>query len=281
MHIDHVYPWSKGGSNDLENLQVLCAACNMTKGAALAGDTPVLPVTPEIGELARRVGLQPPHSIDGLKHLVEVAVAAGEDRVAIDLAWALSHHPDGSSATLEAVGDALVGVRGTLALHVDLFRLLGRGEIQVDCLARFVSSADREVSDRAAAELSARQDLDTSERNRLARQALGADDPRVRAIAALTIGSLTDDDEEWREMLALAIDEGDQFTRSVSALRVGSEAADRALAYEYLEIALRSPSPIVAAEAARQVADQFADEPEIAARYVQIADELDPEYTDS
>lgn len=32
MHIDHVYPVEHGGSNDEENLQALCAGCNMRKG---------------------------------------------------------------------------------------------------------------------------------------------------------------------------------------------------------------------------------------------------------
>jgi hypothetical protein len=32
-HVDHVFPWAKGGQNGLDNLQLLRAKCNLAKGA--------------------------------------------------------------------------------------------------------------------------------------------------------------------------------------------------------------------------------------------------------
>jgi hypothetical protein len=31
LHVDHIEPWSKGGTDELENLQVLCEECNLGK----------------------------------------------------------------------------------------------------------------------------------------------------------------------------------------------------------------------------------------------------------
>ena len=38
LHIDHIYPKSKGGSDVEGNLQVLCAGCNLQKSNKFGSD---------------------------------------------------------------------------------------------------------------------------------------------------------------------------------------------------------------------------------------------------
>ena len=32
LHVDHIVPLSRGGTNELDNLQMLCSSCNLSKG---------------------------------------------------------------------------------------------------------------------------------------------------------------------------------------------------------------------------------------------------------
>ena len=37
FHLGHRVPYSKGGETTIENLRVLCMACNLSKGARVVG----------------------------------------------------------------------------------------------------------------------------------------------------------------------------------------------------------------------------------------------------
>ena len=49
LHVDHIVPWSKGGQTVLENLQTLCATCNIGKG-----DRPLVPCGKNTDTLCNR-----------------------------------------------------------------------------------------------------------------------------------------------------------------------------------------------------------------------------------
>ena len=40
LHIDHIFPWSRGGQNTEENLRTLCLKCNIGKGDKLENIQP-------------------------------------------------------------------------------------------------------------------------------------------------------------------------------------------------------------------------------------------------
>lgn len=37
MEVDHIRPWSQGGSDEVWNLQATCRPCNRTKSASMSG----------------------------------------------------------------------------------------------------------------------------------------------------------------------------------------------------------------------------------------------------
>lgn len=47
LHVDHVFPWSKGGQNTEENLRTLCLKCNLGKGATVEDAQPAVPIVKE------------------------------------------------------------------------------------------------------------------------------------------------------------------------------------------------------------------------------------------
>lgn len=49
LHVDHIHPQSRGGTNDLDNLVTACSDCNIGKGARLLGPVPAdLAVAPGV-----------------------------------------------------------------------------------------------------------------------------------------------------------------------------------------------------------------------------------------
>lgn len=50
IHFDHIWPWAKGGPSTVDNIQILCASCNLSKSARVpdSASGPTEPGTPKL-----------------------------------------------------------------------------------------------------------------------------------------------------------------------------------------------------------------------------------------
>lgn len=64
LHVDHIHPLSKGGSNHVDNLQALCADCNLGKGSSFAGEVRNLNQNPKKWSPVRMLTVGSPRGVD-------------------------------------------------------------------------------------------------------------------------------------------------------------------------------------------------------------------------
>lgn len=64
LHIDHIVPWSAGGTNESTNLRVLCADCNETRSNTLtdAATARAMPITHECHNCLHSRPADEPHA---------------------------------------------------------------------------------------------------------------------------------------------------------------------------------------------------------------------------
>jgi hypothetical protein len=270
LHIDHRYPWSKGGTNDLDNLQLLCRNHNLAKGARI----------PE--------GLAPPAGPGALERFAN-AIGAGAAPLPTTLA---AKAADGDQLT--RLVDALVSddtvpseqlaahalavqELGTAVTPVDLVRLalhlLSADEelvgIAFEIAQPHVDSADGDVAAAAALVLSYDEELSDEEEIELLRRAAQSTDSWVSGHACFALAERAYDAEhgdgadtsprpasaQVQAWLTHAADCPDLMTRANAALVLGQLAGDdAATAAGWFRRALVSPDEAVAQEAAMYLA---------------------------
>lgn len=276
MHIDHIKPWSKGGSNEAANLQLLCAKHNLSKGATYEGGEPrpelsLRPLPRLLSSLNRRT----PHDATDLPGLVSDAVSAGLLDDAYALTVEIIRTGEFDDEVEDGVIDALRGVEG-MAERLELLE----GEIPGDALRRLASSQDELVAAEAALLLLIEHgdDLSDDEVSRFGAAAQGADDPWVRG-SALLYWSDRDAARE-RELLLLAYGVDNLDVRSAAAAYLAEIEEDDDLAYEYARQALSSSDPRKSARGLlRLVRYWVGDDLDVAEAYAtELARSEDPDF---
>lgn len=242
---------------------MLCAPCNLRKGATIAGDAPLVPLANPLLEAARSLDLPIPGTIADVHAIVDRLIELDPDQ-AIALAWALDAHLDTPRELRRAIAELMSTVEGDDAR---LFALVFTFDDPVPELKRLAHSAVPAVAARAAAEACLMIE-DDEEAMRYARQAREqATDVMVQAAAARVIGEYSEDDDEWRTELLFAHEHGNPWTRARAALALGEQSGDDATAYRFLEEVTRSPAKSLAVEAAAAIEKRFANDPQMAERY--------------
>ena len=212
LHIDHIYPWSRGGPNTEDNLQLLCRTCNLAKGSKVRDLQPIPPdvATALEGRLdrARNRELRALLASNDIARKTEAALELGlrtpnlED--ALDLLRLARTAPNSD-----------VSDRATIELA-----FLAEDDEEAEKLA--LSSLEsthlpvRELSAALLAELKA--ESDPRESSELARTAMRSKEPETRGIAAATLISLVpDDSDELPELMETAHEAGAPGIREYAA----------------------------------------------------------------
>jgi len=273
FHLDHLYPCSKGGPNTLDNLQVLCAPCNLAKAARVTGTLrPTVPALPTLHGAAEAMEQRVPTTPKELEAFLTRAVAEMREEPLVYLAWDLVLHQDASGQVCAAVRDGIYGHNTRLNVWARLIDAMLRGTPDDDVLRLTADEGD--IGAAANAWACVVYDLPRNELVKAAKRAITAPHPYLAACGHMTLGETYKDDTKALEHMLLAFDLGNHALAARAALTLGSWLTDNASAINYLLHATRAKDLDIAVAAAHMLAERFENEPEIADYYESKAAEL-------
>lgn len=211
LHFDHIWPVSKGGGNELENIQLLCQQHNLEKAARIISQARPPAGVDLLGSLAAELAVEDPRL--NLVALVDAALADG--RAA-----------DAASALLEEL-DVTEEPLGLLEPYQRLGAEVPRVELGRARLAELVATNNPDVA------ISLAQDL------------LHSDDPNVRGTASLAVAlaDSTLDTPARRALYEVAATTEDQWVCGFAHLYLAELEDDADAAEAHLNRAAHSVHP--------------------------------------
>ncbi len=258
IHFDHFVPFSRGGPSTVENLRVLCAPCNLSKGAKMPPRASVRVFDEPVADLAAVLGRHQPRSIDDLVALLGEAARSGEIDATRAAALTLYRDPEFSDSDLDRCIDAIDQASGLEDL-VEFLRVHDSAE-KNDALTALLGSDDSAVRLQAGVELCAEGTLDDDTAMPILLEAASGSDRYLSDLAVIVGAPAAGIDPNpgfpklesvldspvmvWRCSVALSVAES-LFDDMVEGDKVD---VDRFL--DLCEVALASPSSETAHQAA-------------------------------
>jgi hypothetical protein len=253
LHIDHIYPWSRGGPSIEENLQLLCRDCNLSKGNRVL---PGQPIPPGSGDRQKEIAvakqwaslrdsLTSPDAEQRGNAALELGLRTPNLEEAIELLEIAQGSPNGRIADLATAQLAL--------------RMLERDEVKCRRLAEAVSQSKhveaREIGGAVLAYVYAESDPMRAEA--LARDAISSADAVIAALgSSVLIELLPPEHQDMAHILYVAHERGNPELRAYAALELALRS-DGSRYVELLGEAMGSPDRAVAAEAAIELAQGY------------------------
>lgn len=274
FHLDHVYPWSKGGPNTVDNLQVLCAPCNLKKAARVSGRLrPQVPSLESIRELALTVDLPSPTTGPQLERLLVAAIPVVSEDELIRVVLQVVFDRSVSVEVLNAVRDALLrSGRQSLSAWALILDAIVLGIDQVDLTALAEHPAQQGF---AACAVLCYEEPDGEGAERLARRGVRSSHPPIAAMAHYTLALKVKSLNRSVDHLQRAFELGEGSVADRSALALGTVLADRSDAVQFLLYATRSADLRLVAAATHELADRFADDDETCTYYRECAEQIE------
>jgi hypothetical protein len=153
IHFDHYIPFSRGGLSTSENLRVLCAPCNVSKGAKMPPRANVKVFDEPVADLAAILGRNQPRSIDDFLDLLSEAGNSGELDALRAAVLTLYRDPEFADSDLDRCVDAIEGSAGLEDLVTFLRIRLDPTDDFTDELKALLNSKDSAIRLEAGVEL--------------------------------------------------------------------------------------------------------------------------------